>query len=182
MDGCCHKWLMMRTKIVQTDTKIKSQHHKLFLTTSLQCESKNIKKSTNRWDYDWNSWNKTHFLTEVCGDSAISVQSVLRVSCIFAFPPVTASWRLTNNEITDALLKTCWSYGCPTLQYSAVKAGEAVRGTAPVRSFFTQDNNVRGEIWSASDDFDICSSIKPFPLKRYVHMLSSGILNVYIII
>ena len=67
-------------------------------------------------------------------------------------------------------------------QFSAVKAGKTVKGTAPVRSFFTQDNNVRGEIWSASDDFDICSSIKPFPLKRYVHMLWSGILNVYIII
>lgn len=56
------------------------------------------------------------------------------------------------------------------------------RGTVPVRSFLTQDHNVRREIWHASDDIDIYSSIKPFPLKRYVHMLSSGILNVYIII
>jgi hypothetical protein len=45
-----------------------------------------------------------------------------------------------------------------------------------------ENHNVRGEIWHASDDIDIYLSIKPFPLKRYVHMHSSGILNVYIII
>jgi len=53
----------------------------------------------------------------------------------------------------------------------STKQSKPDRGTAPEHSFFTQDNNVRGEIWSASDDIDICSSIKPFPLKRYVHML-----------